>query len=148
VQVDPEGIDQAFEIHPRRTAELQTQPGTGGFPSLHDVGGPVAVGPGLLIGVKRGDAGEGAQFRQIAAAEQHGFDPDLGHHHLHAGMGIADGDVAGHLQSLGPAPHAEGAGDQLQGRRGPQAVTKLQPQQREAEQQQQDQQEGGEERQA
>jgi hypothetical protein len=72
------GADPDLHLHPR------------GFASFDDVSGPVPIGSGVLIGVMGGDPGLGLQITEVLLTEQHRLDRELGHHHLHAGMGVVN----------------------------------------------------------
>ncbi len=142
VEIDPEGVEQGFKIDPGGAHQGEPHAGSGALATLDDVSRPVAVGAGLLIGMEGGDAHPALHLAEIAAAKQHRFDPQLGHEHLHARMGVADRDLAADLQALGAASHLEGCGDQLQWRSGAKAMAQLQNQEAEAGEQQQNEQEG------
>jgi hypothetical protein len=77
---------------------------------------------------------------QITPTEQHRVHPDLRHKDLHSGVGIADGDLPDHLETLGTTFDLERPWDQLQGGRRAQPMTQFKPEKAEAKQQGKDQQ--------
>jgi hypothetical protein len=79
---------------------------------------------------------------EISTAEKRWTDLDLRNHHLHAPVGIADGDLTGHLKSLGPTTHPEAARVQPQGGCRSQAVAAFEPQKQEPAGEQQEQRQG------
>ena len=139
--LQPEGVNQLAQITASRTADADAHLGLGGFVPFHDVGEPVAIGPGLFIRVLRLEAGCHLHIGQIGAPQQGGVELDLRHEHLHAGMGIADRDRAFHLQALvALALHAPIGAAQPQWRGRPQPMACLKPQQCQPENQGGDQQ--------
>ena len=135
VDVEPEGVQQGPDRGFGRGAEAQVDAGASGFAALDDVGEPVAIGPGRLIGVVGIDLDLDGHVSEPALAQQGGQHLELGHHHLHAGVGVADLDLALHHQAVGFAAHLPGATAQLQGRSRPQPMAQLQHQQAQANEQ-------------
>ena len=135
VDVEPEGVEQVPDRGFGRSAEAQADAGASGFAALDDVGEPVAIGPGRLIGVVGIDLDLSGDASEPALAQQGGQHLELGHHHLHAGVGVGDLDLALHHQAVGFAAHLPGATAQLEGRGRPQPVAQLQHHQDQAEQQ-------------
>ena len=91
------------DIHPDRvhtigdrlscgSAEADADLDSGAFAAFHDVGRPVPVGPCFLIGMIGGDCRSQRHIAQVGAADQHGIDLQLRHHHLHACMWVGDLD--------------------------------------------------------
>ena len=69
---------------------------------LTDVGRPVAVCAGLLVGMVGNDPRFHLQAGGIRGPQQHGLDPQLRHKNLHVGVRVAD------LQhTLDPKPPAQ-----------------------------------------
>ena len=78
---------------------------------------------------------------QVPPAEQGGSELNLGHHHLHALVGIAEGDRAADLQARPACLHLERPRLQSQWGGRTQAVAQFQPEQGQPQQQGQHQQE-------
>ena len=134
--LQPEGVHQLAQIGAGWRIDADAHLGLGGFVALHDVSEPVAIGPGLFIGMLGGERCVQLKPLQITAAQQGGAEFDLRHEHLHAGMGVGDGDRALHLEALVTlALHAPVAAAQAQGGCGPKPVARLQPEQGEPEDQ-------------
>ena len=135
IDVEPEGVEEGPDRGFGRRTEAQADPGAGGFAALDDVGEPVAIGPGRLIGMVGIDLDRDGHSINPPLAQQGGQHLQLGHHHLGAGVGVGDLDFALHHQAVGFAAHLPGATAQLQGRGRPQPMAQLQHRQAQAEEQ-------------
>ena len=87
VGIHPEAVDPGRW---RRAGDLDQNPGTGGLAPFDDVGRPVAVCAGLLVGMVGNDPRFHLKAGGIRGPQQHGLDPQLRHKNLHAGVRVAD----------------------------------------------------------
>ena len=135
VDVEPEGVEQEADRGFGRGAEAQVDPGLRGFAAFNDVGEPIPIGPGRFIGMVGVNLDLDGHAIKAPLAQQGGQHLEIGHHHLHTGVGVGDLDLALHQQAVGFAAHLPGATAQFQGRSRPQPMAQLHHHQGQAEQQ-------------
>ena len=127
--LDPEGVNEFLDRNAWGRCDVDLQAGPGAFAPFNNVGGPVVIGPALLIGMEGHNLGFHRQIAEVTVTQQGGIQADFRHEHFHAPVGIGDGDFPGDGDPLGAALHLEGVGLQLQRRGGPEAVAEFKPQQ-------------------
>ena len=87
VHIDPEGVEPLLEI---KTLQFKADRCLRALVAFDDVGEPISVVAGFLIGVLGRDAAGDGDIGEITTAEQGGHHGELGYKHLHALMGVAD----------------------------------------------------------
>jgi len=101
--LQPEGVEQLAQLGSVAGLQGDQRFSLGGLASFNDVGEPVAIAAGLLIGVLRGQAAADVDVGEIGAPQQGRLEFNLRDKDLHPRMGVADADGSLDLPLVGAA---------------------------------------------